>query len=116
MFRELNLLLLLLLHDHFVIILTNYTLTFVLKLVTGCGIERGIFGIKTLPHCLDNVEGSSKMLNKQSCKPDKGRVFCKRWRKGNASYFDELCRMTEVTYKNMKVCRIILKWSPESMP
>jgi len=69
MFRELNLLLLL--PDHFVIKLTNYTLTFVLMLVTGCGIERGIFGIKTLPHWLDNVEGSSMMLTKQSCKPDK---------------------------------------------
>lgn len=77
---------------------------------------RGIFGIKALPHCLDNVEGSSKMLNKQSCKPDKGRVFCKGCRKRSASDMDELCRMTEVTYKNMKHWRIILKWIQESKP
>jgi hypothetical protein len=61
MFREFNLLLLL--HDYFVIMLTNYILTFILTLVTGCGIEIVLFGIKTLPHCLDNAEGSPKMLN-----------------------------------------------------
>jgi hypothetical protein len=48
----------------FVIILTDYTLSFILTLVAGFGIERGTFGTQMLPHCIDSMEDSSKVLNK----------------------------------------------------
>jgi hypothetical protein len=48
----------------FVIILTDYILSFILTLVAEFGIERKTFGIQMLPHCLDVMEDNSKMLNK----------------------------------------------------
>lgn len=107
MFRELNLLLLL--HDYFVILLTNYILTFILTLVTGCGIERGIFGIKSCHTAWTMWKVAPRCWISSHVNQTKGESSVKDGGMGVPQIL-----MNYVEWP--KDLRIILKWIQESMP